>query len=1027
MNKIGIYLITSCLLTFSGPSWSQVLFQDVSDQAGLTWIEGDAYEILDAAWIDFNSDGFPDLWTMPHGVSHWYKIAGPQLLINQSGTNFTDVIDSAWPKTVGGDKHSSCWGDFDNDGDLDVFFNQGGAGGKRPSGPKQLLVNEEGLLVDRAEELGLSPGPGRGRGCLWFDWNKDGWLDLIMLNKTNSTHTEIISLPSKLFAQTDTGFVDVSTEAGFIINPESIPHLDSAINGVITHLFNDNIPDIVVFDGGPNRPSFLVRVYRNETPTLEDITDQFPISIDGNDAVVADFNQDAIPDIFIVEGKLDYRSMIVHENDKNYLLGHFRPYKDKEHGMSFKSADNIVTFDCQSEPTSVFIGAGGVSPNSSLFTLSPTVPYVEGLAPRTVSGTYIGYDSVTDKWTVLFAAIPSSPSTSLSSVMAAFSSSTDLPIDNYACDDHSLNEFFEDLLFAEGVFADELFALSSLALSSEIDVTAQGDFSEVTPISFTPVDIENDSARFPIYLEYDPTLNKYVDRAAEAGFTRKLTGQTVVAGDFDNDMDQDIYIRQVARTFAPMQSVYYENQGDGTFIEIADARGATVPILRASLSMPLRSAIGPVMAVADYDLNGFLDIFTAAEVRLSPNGYFHVGVPARLFKNQGNSNRWLQIDLEGTVSNRDALGAKVLVHTPDGRVQVRVQDGGGHTGGQNQHRLHFGLGSNASVDLIEIVWPNGNIQVVTEVDANQILHIKEKIVEDIILDTEAPRTNGKVRFKPEIEQWESSTQVAGYWGNNYYHDNNQDQGNKEVFYRADFPVMGTYEVFLRWPANDDQASYVEVVVGDKNKTYHLSIVDQTTNGGEWVSVGQYAFEGTSWSERVIVRNRNANGRVIADAVKFVWKGVEPPPSSASPTEIIMDSDYNDINGKVVFKPDLTSWQASTTVPGFEGLAYYHDQNEAQGTKKIIYLANIPQAGIYEVFLKWTADDSHATNVSVVVRGLSGTHSHKVNQTTQGSQWVSLGEYTFAEGTSTGRVIIKNRGADGYVIADAVKFVWKGTE
>ncbi|OQW88964.1 MAG: hypothetical protein BWK78_08045 [Thiotrichaceae bacterium IS1] len=665
------WIILAILVFHYTSAWSEELFRDVSDEVGLTWTEGGPYEVLYANWTDVNTDGFPDLWVMPHGM-HWDNtdyIAGPQLFINQAGTSFVDMVNLVWPEQhgKGRDAHAANWGDFNNDGNPDVFINGGGALGTNPSATHErtLLVNEGGILVDHAQEFELSPLLGSGRGSLWLDWNKDGWLDLMYFTKTVNNN---VIHPSKLFAQTDLGFVDMTKRAGLILNREMIRDKDIVLFGVVSDLFGDNVPEIMLF--GSLNPSFLVRVYRNETAKLKNLSNQFPKVPLLGDAVVADFNQDTVPDIFITQNSGFSHSMIVHEEDKSYILGRFDPATGQEHGMSFKNF-GAVTFDCQSKASSIFVGKTGISPNDRFFTLSPTDTDVQGLSPRSQSGTYIGYDPLTKTWTVLIA------------------------------------------------------NSSNLSEIQEVDVTAQSDFSEVTALNFTPPNPNKNRGRLPIYLEYDSELNKYVERTVQAGFIRNLFAYTVVTGDFDNDMDLDLYIRQALNNRAPMQSVYYENQGDGSFVEVANAKGATVSIRRAGFCIPY--GYGPIMAVADYDQNGFLDIFTAAEVRMTYSRHFHVGVPTRLFQNQGNGNHWLQIDLVGTVSARDAIGAKVLVHTPDGKVQVRMQDGGHHLGGQNQHRLHFGLGANTLVVLIEVVWPNGNVSTLNEVAVDQILPITEPV------------------------------------------------------------------------------------------------------------------------------------------------------------------------------------------------------------------------------------------------------------------------------------------------------------
>ena len=289
------------------------------------------------------------------------------------------------------------------------------------------------------------------------------------------------------------------------------------------------------------------------------------------------------------------------------------------------------------------------------------------------SGTYIGYDPATETWSLRMLA----PTTSRPSIKA-------------------------------------------------IHITSSSkSFSQIQAINFTNrTDPRTSSgARLPIYLQYDPTLNKYVDRTVAAGFT-KMLGSGVTSGDFDNDGDVDLYVRQSAPGNMPLQSVYWENQGDGTFKEASDLKGATL-LLRGPGSS-IHSFNGLSTVIADYNLDGFLDIYTPMGEHKMSTGYFYSGLPPRLFRNRANNgNHWVQIDLQGTVSNRDAIGSKVLVTTPDGKVQLRMQDGGNHFCSQDQHRLHFGLGANTEISSIEVRWPTGQVQTINHVSTDQIVRIVE--------------------------------------------------------------------------------------------------------------------------------------------------------------------------------------------------------------------------------------------------------------------------------------------------------------
>ena len=98
--------------------------------------------------------------------------------------------------------------------------------------------------------------------------------------------------------------------------------------------------------------------------------------------------------------------------------------------------------------------------------------------------------------------------------------------------------------------------------------------------------------------------------------------------------------------------------------------------------------------------------------------------PTQLFKNLGNDNHWIEIDLVGVTSNRDGIGAQIRA-TAEGVTQLREQDGGIHYRGQDHQRIHFGLGSNTMVDELTVRWPNGNMQVLQNVPADQIIEVVE--------------------------------------------------------------------------------------------------------------------------------------------------------------------------------------------------------------------------------------------------------------------------------------------------------------
>jgi len=126
-------------------------------------------------------------------------------------------------------------------------------------------------------------------------------------------------------------------------------------------------------------------------------------------------------------------------------------------------------------------------------------------------------------------------------------------------------------------------------------------------------------------------------------------------------------------------------------------------------------------AWSDYDNDGFLDLAIAtcknATASPQPNNL--------LYRNNGNGNNWLKIKLEGVVSNRAAIGAKVRIKTAAGWQLRDISAQSGYNG-QNSLVAHFSLVAANSVDSVSIEWLSGIRQYLTQVAVNQQLFVVEE-------------------------------------------------------------------------------------------------------------------------------------------------------------------------------------------------------------------------------------------------------------------------------------------------------------
>lgn len=133
-----------------------------------------------------------------------------------------------------------------------------------------------------------------------------------------------------------------------------------------------------------------------------------------------------------------------------------------------------------------------------------------------------------------------------------------------------------------------------------------------------------------------------------------------------------------------------------------------------------------------------------------------------------------------------------------------------------------------------------------------------------------------------------------------------------------------------------------------------------------------------------------------------------------PTEVILD---NTATSGVTL---TGTWTTSQSTAGYYGGNYLHDGNTLKGGKSVLFTPSL-QAANYAVYARWTSDPNRATNVPYDITHAGGTTTVTKNQQSGGGAWVLLGTYTFNAGTG-GNVLIRTTGTNGYVIADAVRFL-----
>jgi hypothetical protein len=208
-------------------------------------------------------------------------------------------------------------------------------------------------------------------------------------------------------------------------------------------------------------------------------------------------------------------------------------------------------------------------------------------------------------------------------------------------------------------------------------------------------DLNNDGA-LDLYL-----TNGYVsldrNRSYWYDYSKVAGGNSTIIGDAANWPAFD------GRSLAGYQPKrVWLNDGAGRFSDVAQAVGATDVY------------DGRAVAVADLWNRGVLDVVVANQ-----------SGPLLVYRNTvAPGNAWIEFELEGTASNRSAIGAQVTLHW-GGAQQVQDVSGGSGFSAQNQRRLHFGLGKNTKVDKAVIRWPSGKVQTLEHPAAGTLHKVKE--------------------------------------------------------------------------------------------------------------------------------------------------------------------------------------------------------------------------------------------------------------------------------------------------------------
>jgi hypothetical protein len=260
-----------------------------------------------------------------------------------------------------------------------------------------------------------------------------------------------------------------------------------------------------------------------------------------------------------------------------------------------------------------------------------------------------------------------------------------------------------------------------VAFKANVALSDSGQFISGMGIDFQDVDNDGypdivfvalDNETFPLFR--NTGKGEFADATLSSGLARSSTpmaGYSPNIADFDNDGWKDIFVARGhvqstgsgARMPIDQPNTVFRNTGGAKFQEMT-----------AEAGFAARPARHRGSAVGDFNGDGRLDVVATA-----------LSAPAEVWINDSpGAGNWIALDLEGTKSNRDGIGARIKVVAGSLTQYRQVSFASGYAS-SSAGPAHFGLGAHAAADLIEIRWPSGAVQQLKNERGNRAIRVRE--------------------------------------------------------------------------------------------------------------------------------------------------------------------------------------------------------------------------------------------------------------------------------------------------------------
>jgi len=506
-----------------------------------------------------------------------------------------------------------------------------------------------------------------GCGVAFYDYDNDGWLDIFLVNGWRLEGFPAGQEPtSHLFKNNRDGtFTDVTVKAGLV-------HHGWGQGVCIGDYDNDGFDDLFVTYFGKN-----VLYHNNGNGTFTDVTDRAGVGGKGKrwntGCAFVDYDRDGKLDLFVANYiDLDLATAPVPESGpclyKGIMVACGPP--------GLKGGKNIL-FHNNGDGTFT-----DVSEASGILNANGTY----GLGVLTA-------DFDNDGWPDIYVANDSAPS---------------------ALYQNKKNGKFEDIAIEAGcaLSADGKPQAGMGVSAIDYDLDGNLDIVKTNFAGDTP----------SLYHSIGGANFEDTTFAAGLGAHTQYLGWGCGFFDFDNDGWADILICnghvypevEQLKTEAgyAQHKLLYRNMRNGRFEEVTDLGGPGITAAVAARGC----------AFGDFDNDGDIDVVVNVVN----------GLPQLLRCDSSSGNNWIKVKLIGTKSNRSAIGARVLCtatfpgESKPHRQMDEVRSGGGYFS-QSDLRIHFGLGKAEKVDLIEIRWPSGQVDTLKNLEANELVIVKEGV------------------------------------------------------------------------------------------------------------------------------------------------------------------------------------------------------------------------------------------------------------------------------------------------------------